>query len=141
MSGMAEPRQSSNKPDPSIKFLSQLGLATLFWAATFWATKTDWFTTGAASVTARAALVVLGIGGFLPVVFVYVKSIRMQDEFNQRIHLVALGVSFAVLSVVSYSVDLLHQAGFIPQPSSSGLWALMIVVWFVTMLITPRFYR
>jgi hypothetical protein len=138
---MAELKQPANRTDPSVRFLSQLGLATLLWAATFWATKTDWFTAGAASVTARAALVVLGIGGFLPVVFVYVKSIRMQDEFNQRIQLVALGVSFAALSVISYCVDLLHQARFIPQPSSGGLWALMIVVWFVTMLITPRFYR
>ncbi len=138
---MAELEPSPNRPDPSIRFLSQLGLATVFWVATFWSTKADWLTTGATSVPARAALVALGIAGFLPVVFVYVKSIRMQDEFNQRIHLVALGVSFAVLSVISYSVDLLHQARFIAQPSSGGLWALMLVVWFVAMLITPRFYR
>ena len=43
---------------------------------------------------------------FVPVVLVYVKSIRMQDEFNQRIH---------------YSTDLLFQAGFIPQFPSTGL--------------------
>jgi len=138
---MAESPQSRTKPDPTVRFLSLQVLITLIWMATFWATKADWVTARATGVPARAALVALGIGGFLPVVFLYARSIRMQDEFSQRIHLVALGVAFAVLSVVSYSVDLLHQARFIAQPSSGGLWALMLVVWFVTMLITPRFYR
>jgi len=29
----------------------------------------------------------------------------------------------------------------VPQPPSSGLWALMIGVWFVAMIVTPRFYQ
>ena len=89
----------------------------------------------------RVALVVVGIGGFLPVVFVYAKSIRMQDEFNQRIHYIALSIAFALTAVVSYASDLLCQAGFIPQFPSTGLWALMVVIWFIAMIVTPRFYR
>ena len=137
---MAEsPKATSN--DATIRFLSQLVIATVLWSATFLATKSDWLTAHATGLGARAALVAVGIGGFLPTLFVYVKSIRLQDEFNQRVHLVALAIAFAVLAVISYSVDLLHQAQFIPQPSSAGLWALMIGVWFVAMIITPRFYR
>ena len=89
----------------------------------------------------RIALVVVGVGGFLPVIFLYAKSIRMQDEFNQRIHYIALSIAFAVTAAVSYASDLLSQAGFIPQIPSTGLWALMVAIWFVTMIVTPRFYR
>jgi len=137
---MAEPKQHANRADPYIRFLGQLALATLLWAATFVATKAEWFAT-ATALPARIALVAIGIGGFLPVVFVYAKSIRLQDEFNQRLHLIALGVAFAVTGVLSYSVDFLHQANFIQQPSSHGLWAVMLVVWWLTIVIIPRFYR
>jgi hypothetical protein len=138
---MTESRGNGNKSDPNLRFLAQMAMTTVLWSATFLATKSDWLTARATSVPARAALVVVGIGGFLPTVFLYAKSIRLQDEFNQRVHLVALAVAFATLGVVSYSVDLLHQAQFIPQPPSAGLWAVMIVVWFVSMFVTPRFYR
>jgi hypothetical protein len=138
---MAERNPTPAPPDSTLRFLGQVALATALWAATFAATKADWLTARATSVPARLALVAIGIGGFLPVVFVYAKSIRLQDEFNQRLHLVALGVAFAALGVLSYSVDLLHQAHFIGQPGSGGLWALMLVVWFVTMMLVPRFYR
>ena len=72
---------------------------------------------------------------------VYARSIRLQDEFTQRLHLIGLAVAFAIVAVISYSADLLHQAHFLAQPPSGGLWALMIGVWFVTMIVTPRFYR
>jgi hypothetical protein len=137
---MAESHKQSGKPDAGVRFLAQMVITTVLWAGTFVVTKADWFT-GATGVPARAALVAVGFGGFLPVVFLYAKSIRMQDEFSQRVHLVALAIAFAVIAVISYGVDLLHQAGFIAQPPSAGLWALMMAVWFVTMMITPRFYR
>jgi hypothetical protein len=140
MSGMAEPKQVSRKTDPNVRLLAQVAFTTVLWAATFVVTRGDWFE-GSTSLPVRVALVAIGIGGFLPVVFVYAKSIRMQDEFNQRIHLIALGIAFAIVSVISYSIDLLHQANFIAQPPSGGLWALMVAVWFVTMLVVPRFYR
>jgi hypothetical protein len=65
----------------------------------------------------------------------------MQDEFNQRIHLVSLACAFAATAVISYASDLLFQAGFIPQFPSTGLWALMVAIWFVGMIATPRYYR
>ncbi len=136
---MAEPK-SPNKTDPNIRLLWQVAATTVLWGASFVATKADWLARTDA-IWARVALVAVGLGGFLPVVLVYVKSIRMQDEFNQRVHLIGLSVAFAIVAVISYGADLLHQAHFIRQPPSGGVWALMIAVWFVTMIVTPRYYR
>jgi hypothetical protein len=131
---------TEQKLDPNIRLLGQIVLTTLFWAGTFFVTKTGALG-HAKSLTMRVALVALGIGGFLPVVYLYAKSIRMQDEFNQRIHYIALSIAFAVTATVSYASDLLFEAGLIPPFPSTGLWALMMVIWFVTMIVTPRFYR
>ena len=117
-----------------------MAVTSFLWAGTFVASKTE--TLGhPRSLAMRVALVVIGIGGFLPVMAVYAKSIRMQDEFNQRIHYIALSVAFAITGTVSYACDLLSQAGFIPALPSTGLWALMVAIWFVTMIVTQRFYR
>ena len=131
---------TEQKLDPNIRLLGQVAVTTILWAGTFVASKTDTFG-HPDSLAMRLALVAVGIGGFLPVVFVYAKSIRMQDEFNQRIHYIALSIAFALTAVVSYASDLLFQAGFIPHFPSTGLWALMVAIWFATMIVTPRFYR
>lgn len=131
---------AQQKLDPTVRLLRQVALATILWAATLSASKSEWLR-HPAGLPLRIALVAIGIGGVLPIVFVYAKSIRMQDEFNQRIHLVALAIAFAVTAVVSYSSDLLFQAGFIPQVPATGLWGVMVAIWFISMLTTPRFYR
>ena len=128
------------RTDPNLRLLSQLAVASILWAATFVGTKSEWIS-HSDRLALRIALAVVGIAGFLPVVFVYVKSIRMQDEFNQRMHLVALASAFAVVAVVSYACDLLHQARFIPELPATGLWALMVVIWFVSIIVTGRYYR
>ena len=129
-----------HKLDPSFQLLRQIAFATVLWATTFVLTKGDWLA-HPTTMPLRLALVAIGIGGFVPVVLVYAKSIRMQDEFNQRLHLVSLAVAFAITAVVSYAADLLHQAGFIPELPSTGVWALMVAIWFVSMLVTQRYYR
>jgi len=130
----------AEKLDPNIRLLRQVALVTILWGATAAATKSDWLARQD-SLPARVALVAIGFGGFIPIVFVYAKSIRMQDEFNQRVHLIALGVAFALIGVLSYTIDLLHQARFIQQPSSYALWALMLIVWWLSIVIVPRVYR
>ena len=131
---------AEHKTDHNVKLLGQVALTSNLWAGTFVATKTESFA-HPRSLAMRIALVVVGVGGFLPVVLIYAKSIRMQDEFNQRIHYIALSIAFAVIAALSYASDLLTQAGVIPQIPSTGLWALMIAIWFVSMIVTPRFYR
>jgi hypothetical protein len=131
---------AEQKLDSNVRFLGQMALASVLWAGTFIASKTD--TLGHPDTLAmRVALVMVGIGGFLPVIFVYVKSIRMQDEFNQRIHYIALSIAFAVTAAASYASDLLVQAGFVPQFPALGIWAIMVGIWFIAMIVTPRFYR
>ena len=136
MSGMAE----HEKANPQVRLLGQVAVSTVLWAVTFVATKSEWLARPE-SLALRGTLVVIGVVGFLPVVYVYAKSIRMQDEFNQRVHLVSLACAFAATAVVSYTSDLLFQAGFIPQFPATGLWALMVAIWFVAMIVTPRYYR
>jgi hypothetical protein len=131
---------SEKTTDPKIRLIGQITVTALLWAATFVATKADWLA-HPDGLPLRMALVAIGVGGFLPVMVVYVKSIRMQDEFTQRIHLVALSVAFALTAVVSYTCDLLHQAGFIPALPATGLWAVMVAIWFVSMIATERSYR
>ena len=137
---MPELKDRPNRTDPSIRLLGQVALTTALWASTFIATRADWLSKST-NLPARVALVAIGLGGFLPVVFVYAKSIRMQDEFNQRLHLIALGAAFAVMGILSYGADLLHQAHFIQQPASGGLWAVMVVVWWLAIVVVPRLYR
>lgn len=128
------------KTDSQVRLFQQVVLTAFLWAATFVATRGDW-AHDLVDLPRRVALVAIGIGGFLPVVYVYAKSIRMQDEFNQRIHLVSLGVAFAITAAVSYAADLLQQAHFIREVPSGGVWALMVAIWFVSMLATARYYR
>jgi len=132
--------EQKTKLDPNVKLIGQVAAATILWGGTFFATKTEALGHFDSPVM-RAVLVVIGVGGFLPILFVYAKSIRMQDEFNQRIHYIALSIAFAVVAALSYTSDLLHQAGFIPVIPSTGLWALMLPIWFISMMVTPRFYR
>ena len=133
---MSEQKRSNT----NVRLLGQVAVTTILWAATFVGTKSDWIA-HPKSLPMRVGLAVVGIGGFLPIVFVYAKSIRMQDEFNQRMHLVALAAAFAVVAAVSYACDLLHQAAFIPELPATGLWALMVAIWFVSMIVTARYYR
>ena len=131
---------AEQKLDPNVRLLGQVAVTSLLWAGTFVASKSE--TLGhSESLAMRIALVVIGVGGFLPVMAVYAKSIPMQDEFNKRIHYIALSVAFAITATVSYACDLLSQAGFIPALPSTGLWALIVVIWFVAMIVTQRFYR
>ena len=132
--------EQKTRLDPNIRLIRQTLITSVLWAATLVATKSE--SLGhPGSFAMRVALVVVGVGGFVPVIFLYAKSIRMQDEFNQRIHYIALSIAFAVIAALSYVSDLLSQAGFIPQIPSTGLWGLMFAIWFVSMIVTPRFYR
>jgi hypothetical protein len=126
--------------DPGVRHLAQLAVTTLLWAATY---------AGAArllhgeerSFPARILLVSVAIGGFLPWVYVIGKVIAQQDEFTLRIHMIAIAVTFALTGVVSYACDFLEKAGFISELPFSALWMAMVVVWWISIISTARYYR
>ncbi len=126
--------------DSGVRHLAELALTTLLWAATYGGAAR--FLHGdALSLPARIGLVAIAIGGFLPWVYVIARVIAAQDEFTLRIHLAAIAVTFALTGVASYACDFLEKAGFIPELPVSALWMAMVVVWWISIMATARFYR
>src|SRR5262249_39553115 len=136
MSGMAERKQG----DPGVRMLGQLAAATGLWLATyFYCTRR--LATHVDGTVVRAAIAAIGIAGFLPWVFFTAKAIRMEDEFSRRTRYVSLAIAFAVTGVASFTLDYLHFAGFIAEWPVTNLWMVMVVIWWVAMLATARYYR
>jgi hypothetical protein len=80
-------------------------------------------------VPGRSLLVALGIGAFVWWISVSVKAFRAQDEFSQRIHLLATAATFVLAVLFSFSADVLHNAGLIRALPMGGFWMGMVVVW------------
>jgi len=89
----------------------------------------------------RIVLVALGIGGALPWAYFCRKAILAEDEFSQRIHFIAMSIAFALTLLGSYACGFLHRAGFIQELPVSNLWLAMVVVWWISILATARYYR
>jgi hypothetical protein len=126
--------------DNGLRLLGQVALGIGIWVAT------SLFCRGRLldhenSLAMRVALVAIGIAGFLPWVYVSAKAILAQDEFNQRLHFIALSLAFAVTGVASFACDFLRNGGFIPELPVSNLWMAMVVIWWISMLATSRYYR
>ena len=93
------------------------------------------------SVAVRVAAVVIGVAGLLPWMWVVSLTIRAQDEYKQRIHLVALGVAFAATGVFVVTADLLVRAALIDDPPLSWIVMWMAAAWGVSIAIVARLYR
>src|SRR5262245_247910 len=65
------------------------------------------------SIAARAIGVIVGVGGWVPLMVMVAQVIRVSDEFTQRIHYLALSISFAFGFVLIATLDWLVRAGFI----------------------------
>jgi hypothetical protein len=89
----------------------------------------------------RGAMVVLGTLGTLALVWTLGRLIRAEDEFSLRIHLAALGVAFGTLAVCLVSGDLLVRAGFVDDVSFGAIWMGMLVIWWLSIVITTRYYQ
>ena len=93
------------------------------------------------SAVVRAGAVVLALAGFLPWVWMASRAIVAQDEFTRRIHFIALAWAFAATGVFILAADLLVRAHFIDYLSLMTIWMFMIVAWWVSMMLTARYYR
>jgi len=79
----------------------------------------------------------------LYVIALMARKVAQSDEFEQRIHLVALGVASAVLAALSLLGGLLAAAGAVPLDGSVLIWVfpLMMVTYSLTRwwVITRRY--
>ncbi len=93
-----------------------------------------WLKLALAAVPALPMLYVIGL---------MARKVAQSDEFEQRIHLVALGVASAVLAALSLLGGLLAAAGAVPLDGSILIWIfpLMMVTYSVTRwwVITRRY--
>ena len=89
----------------------------------------------------RAAMVALGVAGFLSWVVAIARLIMTQDEFSQRIHLVAIALTCAATAVLLMMGDLLQTAGFLGDVPLQGIWMAMGVIWWLAIVVASWSYR
>lgn len=68
-------------------------------------------------------------------------TVRRLDEMNQRIHLVAIAVSFTITAAVGTALSLLERAGLPLEGWERMLWVFMVLVWGLGVLVIQRRYR
>jgi hypothetical protein len=96
---------------------------------------------GPASAWVRAGMVVVAVGGFLAWVAALVRLLRMLDEFSRRVQLASVAVAFVATITVVVAADFLQSAGFLGYVPLDGLWMLMLVLWWLSMIGVSRYYR
>ena len=89
----------------------------------------------------RVAMVALGVGGFLSWLVAMGRLIMTQDEFSQRIHLVAIALTCAATAVLLMTGDLLQTAGFLGYVPLQGIWMAMGVLWWLAIVVASWSYR
>ena len=94
-----------------------------------------------ASVVVRGAMVALAVAGVLPWAWVIARVIRVQDEFSRRVHLVALSIAFGVTALLLFTAMFLQQADFVDYVSLPAILGTMMVVWWLSIVVTTRYYR
>ena len=89
----------------------------------------------------RGAMVALAVVGVLPWIWVIARVIRAQDEFSRRLHLIALSVAFGATALLLFTAMFLQLAGFIDYVSLPAILGMMMVVWWLSIVVTTRYYR
>ena len=117
------------KPDPAVRLWSSVVGSLLMWVVSL-AAATLVLSLHPRSVALRAAMALLAVSGF-----------GAQDEFTQRLHLIAIAGSFAVTGLLAFAADFLQRAGFIGQVPVGPLWIVMVLTWWLSMALTRRRYR
>jgi hypothetical protein len=93
------------------------------------------------SAIVRGAMVALAVAGVLPWTWVIARVIRAQDEFSRRVHLIALSIAFGVTALLVFTAMFLQHAGFLDYVSLPAILGTMMVVWWLSIVITTRYYR
>ena len=91
--------------------------------------------------TTRLLMVGLGSGALAWAIIVTVAAIRRLDELQQRIHLIAITVSFATTGALVAMTLFFRVASLGRVPSEAELLAFMMIVWTGGVVVLNRRYR
>ena len=123
-----------------LRILAQVAAGQLIWAITVVIVNRT-LHSGSHSLALRIAMVTLGVGGFLPWVISLGRLIMAQDEFSQRLHLVALALTCGTTAVLLLTGHYLQTAGLIGDVSLQSIWLGMGVVWWLSIMVSAWYYR
>ena len=129
----------SKEKDPGLQMLRRLAATAVLWAATLIAANRT--IDADPSRTIRILAVLVGVAGVLPWIWMAARAMVKQDEFTQRIHFVAVAWAFAVTGVFVYATDLSTKAHLVDYVSYTTIWLVMVVTWWLSILLTARYYR
>ena len=131
---------AEEKRDPTVRLLGVVAGATLLWFVSLSIASLT-LSSEPQSPLLRAAMAVLAVVGFVAWIGATALSIRAQDEYTQRIHLVALACAFAATGIFVFAADFLQRAGFLTYLSFTTIWLVMVGTWWLSMVIVARIYR
>jgi hypothetical protein len=128
------------RPDPGLRLLTLAAAASVLWLASY-ALATKLLHRYPDSAMARGALAALGILGFVLWLVAIARLIRVQDEFERRIHLIALAVAFGATALLVFAADFLQRAGFVDRLLLRTIWMAMIALWWIAAMVVARVCR
>jgi hypothetical protein len=90
------------------------------------------------TLAGRIAGVTLGAISWIPMAVVVAAIIRAGDEFERRIHLVALALSFGSALLLLTLLDWLVRARFMHAPPLIAVWLALAVLWLIWLVVVKR---
>jgi hypothetical protein len=133
-------KRSSDEKDPGIRLLGGLALSVVAWLVTFTAANIV-LARDPVSAVVRGGAVAIAIAGLLPWIWMASRAIATQDEFNRRIHLIAMAWAFAATGVFVIGADLLSRAHFIDYMPLMNIIMFMVIAWWISIVLTSRRFR
>ena len=79
--------------------------------------------------------------GWIPMTLFLIAVIRAGDEFQRRLHLVALGFAFAGAMLLISVLAALVRAGFIHYPDLMLVWTAIAALWLVCLIAVKSYYE
>ena len=89
----------------------------------------------------RIAVALLQSGCFSLLVAQTLLPIRKLDELQQRIHLIAIAVSFGLTGIAVTASGFLARAGVVVPLPGLWVWVLMVGAWAIGVVVLARRYR
>ena len=93
------------------------------------------------STAGRVLGVVTGVVGWVPSLLVVAAVIARGDEFQRRIHMTAIALTFAGALLLISALDWLVRAKFIAPPQLSVVWLIVALFWFFAIIGAKRHYE